>query len=506
MAKYKPYDYSQRTLIPVSLQEQLVAGSLEFAIHYLVEERMDTSVFDEGYQNDETGRWAYDPKVLLKIVLFGYSRGLVSSRKLEAACRENVTFMALACGQQPDHSTIAAFVSSMRGEIRPLFRDVLLVCEEMGLLGGTVFALDGCKLPGNASKEWSGTVSDLKRKQERIEQKVTELLREQEEADRENGEGPKGGGGVSGGSDRREQIDKLQAQAERIERFLKDNTAKIGRKGREVKSNVTDNDSASMKTSHGIIQGYNSQALVDQRRQVIVYAEAFGEGQDHYHVPPVLDGAKENMEAIGQDEDYFREKTLIADTSYHSAGNLHKCEHEKVDAYIADRGFRKRDPRIPIEQRHKEKKRTKLALEDFTYHKEKDHYICPQGKVLKLEDKKFKVSGILYRRYRADTEDCERCPLRLRCLRSQAKRRNLMVPIGYSAGNVSRAMAEKIDTERGRRIYDQRVGIVEPVFANIRYSKGLDRFTLRGKIKVNIQWLLYCMVHNIGKVATYGFN
>jgi transposase len=136
MAKYKPYDYSQRMMIPVSLEEQLVPGTLEFAIQTLVEDRMDMAVFEERYQNDETGRMAYDPKILLKVVLLGYARGLISSRKMEQACRENVTFMALACGQRPDHSTLAAFVSSMQGEIKVLFRDVLLVCEESGLSGG----------------------------------------------------------------------------------------------------------------------------------------------------------------------------------------------------------------------------------------------------------------------------------------------------------------------------------------------------------------------------------
>jgi transposase len=130
MAKYKYYDYSQSVLIPVSLEEQLVPGTLQFAIHTLVETRLDTAVFDSRYSNDETGRLAYDPKILLKVVLLGYSRGLISSRQIERACRENVTFMALSCGEQPDHSTIAGFVSSMRDEILPIFRDVLLVCEE----------------------------------------------------------------------------------------------------------------------------------------------------------------------------------------------------------------------------------------------------------------------------------------------------------------------------------------------------------------------------------------
>ncbi len=146
MAKYKNYDYSQSQLIPVSLKDQLMPGTLEFAIHTLVEERLDVSVFDGKYQNDATGRRAYDPKILLKIVLLGYSRGLISSRQVERACCENVTFMAISCNQRPDHSTVAAFVSSMKDQILPLFRDILLVCEQEDLLGGTFFALDGIKL------------------------------------------------------------------------------------------------------------------------------------------------------------------------------------------------------------------------------------------------------------------------------------------------------------------------------------------------------------------------
>ncbi len=114
MAKYKRYDYSQGVLIPVSYHEQLMPGTSVFAIHTLVDSRIDLSIFEDRYNNEETGRRAYDPKVLLKVVLFGYSRGLISSRRIEQACQENVVFMALSCGQQPDHSTIAAFVSSIR--------------------------------------------------------------------------------------------------------------------------------------------------------------------------------------------------------------------------------------------------------------------------------------------------------------------------------------------------------------------------------------------------------
>jgi len=164
MAQYKQCDYSQSIFVPVYLKDQLMPGTLEFAIHTLVEKRMDLSIFDGQYNNDETGRKAYDPKVLLKIVLLAYSRGIISSRQIERACNENIIFMALACGQCPDHSTIAKFVSSMKDQVLPLFRDVLLVCEQQGLLGGTFFALDGCKLPTNASKDKSGKFNEIRRK------------------------------------------------------------------------------------------------------------------------------------------------------------------------------------------------------------------------------------------------------------------------------------------------------------------------------------------------------
>ncbi|MEA3223485.1 MAG: transposase [Thermodesulfobacteriota bacterium] len=93
MARYKYYNYDQLMMVPVSLEEQLIPGTLECAIHHVVEERLDMSMFDDRYRNDETGRKAIDPKVLIKIVLFGYSLGLISSRSLERACKENITFM-----------------------------------------------------------------------------------------------------------------------------------------------------------------------------------------------------------------------------------------------------------------------------------------------------------------------------------------------------------------------------------------------------------------------------
>jgi len=506
MAKYKYYDYSQSMMIPVSLDKQLMPGTLEFAIHTLLETRVDTSIFDDRYKNDETGRYAYDPKVLLKIVLLGYSRGLISSRDLERACRENVTFMALSCGQCPDHSTIAAFVSSLQDEIVYLFRDILLVCEQENLLGGTLFALDGCKLPSNASSRLSGRFSELEVKKEIIEKKVRRLLKEQVEADKEDDDDEKDGRG-SGMRTRSTQIERLQKKADQIKKWLKDNEPKVGIQGREIRSNVTDNDSTKMLSTHGTIQGYNAQALVDSKKQVILHAEALGQPQDHRLIPQILDAAKENMEAIGCGNDYFCGKKFTADSNYHDPTNLKRCEEEGLDAYIPDKRYRKRDPRLHVKEGYSPYRKKRYTLNDFKYDENRDAYRCPNGKFLGLYVKKAITDGIIYRRYRSEEHDCKGCELKAKCmLRQSTKRRVICVPLGSVPGNLSRAMAAKIDSEKGRKIYTRRLAIVEPVFANIRTHKGMNRFTLRGKVKVNIQWLLYCMVHNIGKLAAYGYT
>ncbi len=208
--------------------------------------------------------------------------------------------------------------------------------------------MDGLKLPSNASKEWSGTRSELHRKKERLEAKVRELLAEHVQED--NRDDPPSGPG--GARDRERQVQRLQKQAERIGEWLTDNDPKYGTTGKEISSNLTDNESAKMKTAHGVIQGYNSQALIDGKHQVIIHGEAFGNGQDYAHGPPMLEGAWENLQHLGHGEECLAGKILTADTNYHSDINLRKCQELGLDAYIPDRFFRRRDPRYAAQRRY----------------------------------------------------------------------------------------------------------------------------------------------------------
>ena len=169
MARYKHYEYDQGVFLPIFFDNQILPGTFEYSLNYLVDNEIDLSIFDKRYNNDKTGAPAYDPRIMLKIVLFAYSRGITSSRKIADCCRNNIIFIALSAHTRPHFTTIADFISSLDKEVTTLFQEIILICDEMGLIGREMFAVDGCKLPSNASKEWSGTKADFKKKAVKLE-------------------------------------------------------------------------------------------------------------------------------------------------------------------------------------------------------------------------------------------------------------------------------------------------------------------------------------------------
>lgn len=498
MAKFKPTNENQLVMLPISLQDQLVPGTLEHTISELVDKHLDLSVFDARYKNDETGAAAIHPKILLKVILLGYAKGMISSRQIERACHENILFIALSYGYAPDHSTIAAFVSSMQKEISSIFSDILTVCDELDLLGGTHFSLDGVKLSANVSKEWSGTIEELKHKRDKLQEKLKRVMEEHAQADKH----------PQVEIERQKKRERrFQLQVERLNEFLQDREPKRGSEGKEIQSNVIDNESVKMPSSHGVIQGYNAQALVDSKHQVILAAEAFA-SQDHENLKPMVEGAKKNAVAIGKDETWFQGKQLTADSNYYSFNSLTVCRDEKVDAYIPDIQFRKRDPRFAEQERFKPRSEAKPALftvADFSFDPDKQVYLCPQGKELTCHARNQVNRYRTYDIYHARVEDCTACPLKTRCLsKPTTSRRYLSIPVDSQPPNLIDEMKSKIDSEEGKRIYARRLGIVEPVFANICVHKHMNRLTLRTKRNVDVQWRLFAIVHNIGKIHTFG--
>src|SRR4029079_12254541 len=172
---------------------------------------------------------AYDPKVLRKVVLTGTQKGVLSGRAVAEACRRNVVFMALSADARPHFTTLASFVSGLDREIVGLFRDVMLYASELGLIGKEHFAVDGCKLPSNASKRWSGTHRELEEKRKKLEQVAKRIVERHRERDGQEEAG-------SSAKDAKK-VERHRRKIEQIKAFLAREQKKVGPSQRESKNN-----------------------------------------------------------------------------------------------------------------------------------------------------------------------------------------------------------------------------------------------------------------------------
>lgn len=508
MARYKPQECNS-LLLPVVLSEQIVPGSFAFAVNYLVDHELDLAPLDARFKNDETGASAYDPRVMLKIVLLAYSQGLISSRVIERACARNIQFIAISGDSQPSHAHIAKFVASLSEQIKPLFSQVLMTCDAMGLIGREMFAIDGVKLPSNASKERSGTHEELRHRADRLDKAADKILTLHQTRDKQ-------GHDADLAPQRQARMDALRKEAARTREFVQSNAPRLNRKGQELKTNITDPDSAKMATSKGVIQGYAAQAAVDSSNQIIIAADVIGSGSEQAMLVPMIEQASA----------YRTPNTLVtADAGYHSDANVQYLLDNDIPALIADNQMRSRDERFENQGKYKdkpdplsEKTPTGQAKEikrfqpkDFCF-KDDNTATCPAGKCMTSPGSIYtSASGLHYQTYTARAVDCNACTLSGQCLRGPLKPHdgrgrqvNRFEPKERDPMHPSERMRQAIDSPRGRQLYSQRIGTVEPVFANIRHNKRLARLNHRGCKKVNTQWSLYCMVHNIEKLARAG--
>jgi transposase len=519
MANFIKYDYKQDVMLAINFEEQLQPGTFEYAIHYLIDNKLDLSIFHPKFKNKDTGRPAYDPAILLKIILFAYSKGITSSREIEWCCKTNIIFKALTCDSIPHFTTIADFVSSRSKEIEVLFEQVLLVCYEQGLLGNELFAIDGCKQSSNAAKEWSGTFKELEEKRAKIKRQIKYHLKEHQQLDKN--------------SSRDEERIKRAAQAintlnnasDKIEQFLKTSAPRIGvsKQKTEVKSNITDNESAKMTTSKGTIQGYNGVATVDKKHQIIIDAQAFGAGQEQHTLKPVIEKIEERYKKLNISDDIYASNVVVtADTGFANEANMKYLHENNINAYIPDNQFRSRDPKFADQKkkygkRHQNNKKTHLIKQfspnEFDVDLVNKTCRCPMGKSLVLSEEKVNREGHDTLSFRGQLKDCRECEQVSNCMKnpkslsktkSHTRRVSFIIKKAIRKPNHTDWMKERVDSKEGKLYYSHRMSVVEPVFGNIGTNKGLNRFSLRGKEKVNGQWKLFCLIQNIEKLKNYG--
>ena len=294
-----------------------------------------------------------------------------------------------------------------------------------------------------------------------------------------------------------------------------------GQRKSEVKSNITDNESAKMTTGKGTIQGYNGVATVDKKHQIVVDAQAFGEGQEHHTLQPVIERIKQRFADTHISEDIIKTGVIItADTGFANEANMKYLHENEINAYIPDNQFRSRDPKFKRQKakygkRHQDKRTTKkntLAASEFHFDPVSKTCVCPAGNSLSPRGEREDKAGNQKIFFEGRLSQCRACARKQDCMRNPAsanhrKGNGRQVSFKLDANNkpsYTDWMKRRVDSDRGKQIYSHRMSVVEPVFGNLEYNKKLTRFSLRGLTKVNTQWKLFCLIQNIEKLAHYG--
>jgi transposase len=289
MSNYLDDNLNQSVFLDINYLDVLGSNTFEFCLYELITHTLDLEEFHGRYKNTNVGRKAYPPALLLRVIFYAYYRGITSSRAIERSCKTDLKFMALASGRTPHFTTLADFVSRNCEEMKALFHKVLMICCKSGLVGREHFAIDGCKLTSDASRQWSGTHADLKKKSVKLRTSARKIIDRHLCSDSDKGPGNK--------ERELQTVDTLTRNADKIDGFLSSHDKRIGvgKRKKEIQSNITDNDSTKMTTSKGTIQGYNCQTASDELHQIVVAAEAFGVGQDQSLLKPMIEEIKKQL-------------------------------------------------------------------------------------------------------------------------------------------------------------------------------------------------------------------
>ena len=348
---FLPCDRAQQYLMPASLQDWLPEDHLAWFVLDAVSQ-IELAPFYAAYRRDGWGRAAYEPAMLVALLLYAYCAGERSSRQIERRCREDVAFRVLAANQTPDHATICRFRELHGAALAGLFVEVLRLCAEAGLLRVGVVALDGTKLRANASREQNRASAE-------IDAEVRRILAEAERVDAEEDArfGTERGDELPPGLRRRDERlarlraaqgrlatreqERAQGYAERLrERAEKDPR---GRKPKpptadpDARINLTDPDSRVVRDYYGYFQGYNLQAMAT-RDQIIVAAELTRAATDVLELHPMLAAAEQHLRSLGCDSI----QVLLADAGYYSDTNVRRAGEGGPELMIATRSDRNR--------------------------------------------------------------------------------------------------------------------------------------------------------------------
>src|SRR5436190_3158959 len=464
MNKFKAIKDDQLFLLPPSVEDFIPSSHLARVIDEIVE-GFDTSMIEERYS--EIGQKSYHPKILLKLLIYGYGTGVVSGRKIAARCEIDTAYMFLASMYRPDFRTINDFRKDNIEYFKKCFVDVIKVCQQLQMVRVGTIALDSTKIKPNAAANRTKDKEGYQRWLSEIEEQIQRIIKRAEQINQQEDK--------EHGNERGDELPEELREKQQLKSKIQSVLAQIKE---EEKINLTDTDARVMKDSNGFSSNYNCQAATTLEG-IIVGAYVSTSASDKAQLLPLIEQVQENT----------KEKTTeaLADRGYSSYDNYEKLEEQNITAYIPDQG----------EHLQATRSADKFDRSNFIYDQEHDKYISPQGKELHFEriyeHKKKKQKSRIY-----TTNDCFTCPLKQSCTKGNKRyiHREFREPLREK-------VRQQLNTPQGKALYRKRMHSIEPIWGNLKENKKIRKFNLRGKEKVNAEFLLHCISHNITKIYKY---
>ncbi len=460
---YRYGDRKQRTLFPQSIDEYIPQDAPVRAYDVFVDS-LDFNELGIELEPHKVGCPQYDPKIMLKLLLYGYSYGVRSSRKLEREAHYNLSFIWLTGGLKPDHKTIAEFRKNNKVSLRKVLKQCARLCVKLDLIEGNTLFVDGTKIRANASIKNSWTKERCNRHLKKIDKRIKEILSECDAADRKEED---------------------QASLVKMKKELKDHDALKSKvknilnelKAEDKKStNTTDPDCKPMHSVQGTHSAYNVQSVVDEKYGLIANSDVVTESNDIHQFAEQVEQANETLGKKCQ--------TACGDAGYSSVDELEKIDEQGIKVVVPSQ-----------RQARKEKKEDPFDKSHFKYDRENDCYICPAGEVLayrRTEPEKQR------RVYRIKRSICRQCRYFGVCTTGKIGRKVTRL----LKENLKEKLEARYEELESQKIYALRKQKVELPFGHIKRNLKVDSFLLRGLDGVKAETSILSSCFNIARMIS----
>ena len=500
---FKAYNQGQVDLFPASLDDFIPASAPVRLVNNIVDE-LDISLIIESY--NAGGCTGYHPRMLLKVIFFSYLSNIYSCRKMEAVLKENIHFMWLSGNQFPKHSCINDFRSErLKKHINKLFVQVVSLLVDMGYVSLNVQYIDGTKIESSANRYSFVWRKSVERYKSNLETKIKDILKQIEEGIQDErintDEAPVALNAeelkervrkinqtntVTIDKDKKKLLTKLEKEhIPKLEEY-EQKLEKIG--GNRNSMSKTDKDATFMRMKDDHMKngqlkaGYNVQISTENQ-----FITSYGIYQNPTDTRTLIDYLEKFKDQYGK-----QSTEIVADAGYGSEENYEYLEAEEIDHYVKFNMFH---------QEQKQKfKNAPSKVENLHYNQDEDYFVCPMGQHMEFvnEYQKTNESGFVstITRYRA--KSCKGCQMRGKCFKGKGNR---TIEINHRLRELKQKAREKLTSEKGLEHRSKRPVEPEPVFGQIKFNKGFNRFKLRGMDGVTLEFGLIAIAMNIGKWA-----